>query len=353
MNIKVAVLIVTTLILTACGTVPQHKAETPSATTAPGAGGYLPGDGPGADIPVNLESIPDAVPKIEPLHRYANRPYIALGKTYRPMTVIGNYKERGIASWYGKKFNGERTSSGEIYDMYAMTAAHPTLPLPSYARVTNLANHKSVIVRVNDRGPFMNDRIIDLSYTAAYKLGIIGNGSAEVEVESINPNVYVKTIAASTVQSQPLENGAPAHAVAAANAPAVIADPVVTAPAAATTAVALPAPTPAPAPAPAPVPTSAPTPTPNTQPAAIASLGISDTAVYLQLGAFSSQAGAEAYMDKMRRKLGDTGSKQLKLTFQEGLVRVHIGPYANLSEARSSAESMEDKLGFKPMVNLP
>ncbi len=349
MSIKVAVLIVTTLMLTACGTVPHRKAETPS-TTAPGAGGYLPGDGPGADIPVNLESIPDAVPKVEPLHRYANRPYIALGKTYRPMTVVGNYKERGIASWYGKKFNGERTSSGEIYDMYAMTAAHPTLPLPSYARVTNLANHKSVIVRVNDRGPFMNDRIIDLSYTAAYKLGIIGDGSAEVEVESLDPNVIVKTIAASTVQSQPLESGAPARAVTTTKAPDVIAVPVAAAPATATTAtpVALAPTSPAPAPAPAPAPNTS-----NSPPAAIASLGISDTAVYLQLGAFSSQAGAEAYMDKMRSKLGDTGKKQLKLTTQEGLVRVHIGPYANLSEARSSAESMESKLGYKPMVNLP
>jgi rare lipoprotein A len=345
MSIKVAVLIVTTLMLAACGTVPPRKAEAPSPA-APSAGGYLPGDGPGENIPANLESIPDAVPKIEPLHRYANRPYIALGKTYRPMTVIGNYKERGIASWYGKKFNGERTSSGEIYDMYAMTAAHPTLPLPSYARVTNLANHKSVIVRVNDRGPFMNDRIIDLSYAAAYKLGIIGDGSAEVEVESLNPNVIVKTIATSTVQSQPLESGAPAPAVTTTNVPAVVAAPVAAAPAAATTAIPAALPSPAPSPAPAPK-------TPSTPPAAVASLETSDTAVYLQLGAFSSQGGAEAYLDKMRSKLGDTGKQQLKLTSKDGLVRVHIGPYASLSEARSNADSMESKIGFKPMVNLP
>lgn len=354
MSHKVAVLIVTSLMLAACGTVPHRKAETPAATTAPGGGGYLPGDGPGADIPVNLDSIPDAVPKNEPLHRYANRPYIALGKTYKPMTVAGNFKERGIASWYGKKFNGEKTSSGEIYDMYAMTAAHPTLPLPSYARVTNLANHKSVIVRVNDRGPFMNDRIIDLSYTAAYKLGIIGDGSAEVEVESINPNISVNTIATSTVQSLPLENSVPAP-----TAPVVIPDavtpttaaPAVT-PAAASAVITVPAATATATATTAAIPVVTPTNTPNTPPAK-ASLGISDSAVYLQLGAFSSQAGAEAYLDKMRSKLGDTGKKQLKLTTQEGLVRVHIGPYANLSEARSSAEGMEDKLGFKPMVNLP
>ena len=98
------------------------------------AGGYLPGDGPGTDTPTNLDTIPDAEPKSEPLHRYANRPYTALGKTYTPLTVVGNYRERGIASWYGKKFHGQRTSSGEVHDMYAMTAAHPTLPIPSYAR---------------------------------------------------------------------------------------------------------------------------------------------------------------------------------------------------------------------------
>jgi len=379
MSNKAAFIIIASMMLAACSTVPHQKAETPAAAPVPNAGGYLPGDGPGTDIPADLDSIPDAVPKVEPLHRYANRPYIALGKTYRPMTVVGNYKERGIASWYGKKFNGERTSSGEIYDMYAMTAAHPTLPLPSYARVTNLANHKSVIVRVNDRGPFMDDRIIDLSYTAAYKLGIIGDGSAEVEVESINPNVMVKTITASTVQSKPLENPAPAAAavpaagIATAEAAAVkpapvtpvaaaappLSAPTVAAPAATAVVAAPPAP-PANAVV-APVAVSAAPAKPDssntagTAPVVNASLGSSDTAVYLQLGAFSSQAGAEAYLDKMRRKLGDTGKKQLKLTTnnKDGLVRVHIGPYANQNEARSSAESMEDKLGFKPMVNLP
>lgn len=332
MNNKAVVLIVTTLLLAACGTVPQRKAATPGPATS--GGGYLPGDGPGTDIPVNLDAIPDAVPKVEPLHRYANRPYIALGKTYTPMTVVGNFRERGTASWYGKKFNGERTSSGEVYDMYAMTAAHPTLPLPSYARVTNLANHKSVIVRINDRGPFMKDRIIDLSYTAAYKLNLIGDGSAEVEVESIDPNVTVNSIAASTLQSQPLESSAPVNLdVAPAAAPAVAAAPVA---AAASSIPAIPAAAPA---------------TAGTRPGAD-SLASSDTAVYLQLGAFKTQEAAEAYLAKMRSKLGDNG-KQLKLSNKDGLVRVHIGPYTSQSEARSSADSMEAKLGFKPMVNLP
>ncbi len=333
MSKKAVVLIATTLLLAACGTVPQRKEVTPGSSAGPSGGGYLPGDGPGKNIPVNLDAIPDAVPKVEPLHRYANRPYIALGKTYTPMTVVGNFRERGLASWYGKKFNGERTSSGEIYDMYAMTAAHPTLPLPSYARVTNLANHKSVIVRINDRGPFMNDRIIDLSYTAAYKLGVIADGSAEVEVESIDPNVTVNAVAASTVQSQPLESSPPVNLVA---LPANAAASSV----AAVSAVSAVAATPE-------------NPTPATAaPVALSPLQSKDTAVYLQLGAFKTQEAAEAYLAKMRSELGDNG-KQLKLSNKDGLVRVHIGPYASQSEARSSADSMEAKLGFKPMVNLP
>jgi rare lipoprotein A len=335
MNNKAALLIATTLLLAACGTIPQHKGATTGTT---GAGGYLAGDGPGKDVPANLDAIPDAVPKVEPLNRYANRPYIALGKTYTPMTVVGNFREQGIASWYGKKFNGSRTSSGEIYDMYAMTAAHPTLPLPSYARVTNLANHKSVVVRINDRGPFMKDRIIDLSYTAAYKLGIIGDGSAEVEVDSIDPNVTVKSIPASTLQSQPLDshpiNLAPVPPAPAA-ASAVVAAPAAVPVAAASSVAAIPAPA------------SAATSSP-----AISPLASSDSEVYLQLGAFKTQDAAEAYLAKMRSELGDIG-KQLKLSTKDGLVRVHIGPYANQSEARSSADSMEGKLGFKPMVNLP
>ncbi len=332
---KAALLFATTLLLAACGTVPQRNAVTPGQA---GAGGYLPGDGPGKDVPANLDAIPDPVPKVEPLNRYANRPYIALGKTYTPMTVVGNFREQGIASWYGKKFNGSRTSSGEIYDMYAMTAAHPTLPLPSYARVTNLANHKSVIVRINDRGPFMKDRIIDLSYTAAYKLGIIGDGSAEVEVDSIDPNVTVNSIAASTLQSQPLDshpiNLAPV-APAPAAASAVVAAPAAVPVSAASSVAAIPAPA-----------------TAATTSPAISPLASSDTEVYLQLGAFKTQDAAEAYLAKMRSELGDIG-KQLKLSTKDGLVRVHIGPYANQSEARSSADSMEAKLGFKPMVNLP
>jgi rare lipoprotein A len=129
----------------------------------------------------------DAVPRIEPLHKYANRPYNALGRDYVPMTSLQPFRQRGMASWYGKRYHGQKTSSGEVYDMYAMTAAHPTLPIPSYARVTNLANGRSVVVRINDRGPFRGTRIIDVSYVAAHKLGFIQAGQAQVDVEAVVP----------------------------------------------------------------------------------------------------------------------------------------------------------------------
>ena len=111
----------------------------------------------------------------------------ALGKWYTPKTALEAYRERGIASWYGRRYHGQKTASGELYDMYGMTAAHPTLPIPSYVRVTNISNRRSVVVRVNDRGPFLSERLIDLSYTAAYKLDVLGGGSAWVEVETILP----------------------------------------------------------------------------------------------------------------------------------------------------------------------
>jgi rare lipoprotein A len=155
--------------------------------SAPRSGGYYKDDGPHERPPANLDRIVDAVPRSEPLHKWANRPYTALGKSYVPMTRLEPFRQRGVASWYGKRYHGQKTSSGEIYDMYAMTAAHPTLPIPSYVRVTNVANGRSVVVRVNDRGPFHSARIIDLSYVAAYKLGFIQAGQAQVEVEAIVP----------------------------------------------------------------------------------------------------------------------------------------------------------------------
>ena len=150
-------------------------------------GGYYLDDGPPDRPPADVDRIADAVPRLEPLHKYANRPYQALGRDYVPMTSLQPFRQRGMASWYGKRYHGQKTSSGEVYDMYAMTAAHPTLPIPSYARVTNVANGRSVVVRINDRGPFRSARIIDVSYVAAHKLGFIQAGQAQVEVEAILP----------------------------------------------------------------------------------------------------------------------------------------------------------------------
>ncbi|MEQ8800534.1 septal ring lytic transglycosylase RlpA family protein [Haliea sp.] len=136
---------------------------------------------------IRPEDVRDAVPRPDPILALGNlSPYTVLGETYHILPSLANYRERGIASWYGTKFNGQKTSNGEIYDLYAATAAHKTLPIPCYARVTNLENGRTVVVRVNDRGPFHSDRLIDLSYGAAVKLGFMEVGTAPVEVEVIN-----------------------------------------------------------------------------------------------------------------------------------------------------------------------
>ena len=143
----------------------------------------------GPEREIDTSHVPDAVPRHEARTMAGNKnPYTVLGKTYYLLEYESSYKERGRASWYGKKFHGRRTSNGEIYDMYAMTAAHKTLPIPSYVRVTNIQNGRSTVVRVNDRGPFHSDRIIDLSYAAAQRLGILNAGTGMVDVEIVLPD---------------------------------------------------------------------------------------------------------------------------------------------------------------------
>jgi rare lipoprotein A len=168
--------------VTGCSTAPKPVPVQPSVSRP---GGFYQDDGPPAQVPADIMSIPDAVPRIEPFHGGASRPYLALGRTYTPVTDDRPLVQRGRASWYGRQFHGGRTSTGEIYDMFAMTAAHPTMPLPSYAQVTNVRSGASVVVRVNDRGPFKDGRVIDLSYAAAVRLGIVGTGTGEVEVRRI------------------------------------------------------------------------------------------------------------------------------------------------------------------------
>ena len=175
--------------LTGCASGPSLKNESVSVPPKKGGGYYL-DDGPGDRPPENMDAIPDAIPKVEPFNVRANQPYIALDNKYTPMTSFYPYKEKGIASWYGKRYHGKKTSVGEFYDMYSMTGAHTTLPIPCYVRVTNTENGKSVIVRINDRGPFKKDRVIDLSFAAAYKLRLSDKGSGPVEVELIDPRQF-------------------------------------------------------------------------------------------------------------------------------------------------------------------
>ena len=286
------------LLLAACLLAGCASTREPSEAPAPEAappqerprgGAYYKDDGPGANPPANLAGIPDAQPKLEPLQRGPNRPYVVFGKAYEPMASLQPFRQRGVASWYGRRFHGQKTSSGEPYDMYAMTAAHPTLPIPSYARVTNLANGRSVVVRINDRGPFHSDRIIDLSYTAAYKLGYAGAGSAQVEVESILPG-----------ETQ----------LAAAPEP--------------------------PTEAPKAVPTVAP-PAPETG------------SVYLQLGAFSSRENAEDLRSRIARQLSWL-TDAIQVLSVGNLWRLHVGPYGSSEAARAAAARIESELKLKPLV---
>jgi rare lipoprotein A len=168
--------------LAACVSAPPPREPTPDTTPPPVV------TAPPVQTPPAPDSVGDAIPRVEPRSRGGNPPfYDVFGKRYYVLSSSSGYWERGVASWYGPGFHKVRTSTGEPYDMYAMTAAHKTLPLPAYARVTNLQNGRSVVVRVNDRGPFVGNRIIDLSYTAAAKLDMLRNGTAMVEVRTIDP----------------------------------------------------------------------------------------------------------------------------------------------------------------------
>lgn len=198
---KITAIVFIATLLTAC-------------STAPRKGGYYQDDGPHSSPLKDVATIANAIPRNEPPSKSGNSPYEVFGKTYQPLTSARNYNEKGVASWYGKKFHGKRTSSGEKYDMYAMTAAHKTLPLPSYVKVENLKNGKSVTVRVNDRGPFLHNRLIDLSYAAATKLGVVDTGTGLVQVSSIsrdNTLVTAEPLPPSqhSLQAEAIETGVP------------------------------------------------------------------------------------------------------------------------------------------------
>lgn len=309
-------------------------------------GAYYKDDGPGDNPPDNLADIPDAVPRLEPLHRFANRPYTVLGQAYVPASAVAPYREQGMASWYGRKFHGLNTSSGEAYDMYGMTAAHPTLPIPSYARVTNLANGRSVVVRINDRGPFHKNRVIDLSYTAAFKLGYADQGSTQVEVVSILGDELPLVAAAKPVP--PLPNR-PKPALVVAKAPAAEVPPP-------------PAPAPEPEPEPARAPAArgeealalamvgaSPAPSPAASGAPAPAAAAPSKGAFLQLGVFNSQANAEGFRNHVKDELSWLGSR-LEVLFENGRYRLHAGPYASVEEAQSTAARIAAALKLKPFL---
>lgn len=289
------------VLLNACSTTPSTVPiinpetivkPTPRIVPAKKGGGYYKDDGPGDEIPDNLDQIPDAEPKWEPLHKPALKPYSVLGKNYTPMTTLQPFKQRGIASWYGKKFHGQKTSNGEIYNMFAMTAAHTTLPLPSYVRVTHISSGRSIVVRVNDRGPFHAGRVIDLSYTAAHKLGLIGNGSGEVEVETIMPG---STYASTGVPSKPV-----------AMPPPVIpkeADPNIDK---------------------------------NFGPG-----------FYLQFGAFTNRDNADNLRNHLAREM-EWAPQPIRIASDEKFHRLQMGPFSTRSEAEEVAQRVLREFGNKP-----
>jgi len=271
------------------------------------SGGYYKNDGPHAVIPVDLDAIPDATPRVEPFHQASLRPYTVMGQRFVPQTTLKKQKQRGTGSWYGKQFHGNPTSIGEKYDMYAMTAAHPTLPLPSYARVTHVGNGRSIIVRVNDRGPFLHGRIMDLSYVAAHKLGYINAGSALIEVEPIThdeirqaswktPNIPVAL--PNPLPGLPDDVGIP-PILSLPSLPSVSTDQL--------------------------------------------------RGVFLQLGVFETLTNAAILFGRARTELSDF-SERLHLFNDGGRYRLQVGPFASAEEARAQAVYISAILGLESFV---
>jgi rare lipoprotein A len=299
-------------------------------------------DGPGANPPANLTQVPDAEPRIEPLRNGGpNKPYEVFGRTYVPLTGDVAFSERGLASWYGRKFHGRPTSSGEPYDMYAMTAAHKTMPLPSYARVRNPANGREVIVRVNDRGPFHDGRVIDLSYTAALRLGVL-NAVAPVVVERITQEA-IRTGAWRAPSDRALAAAPPAITpVAAPSAtPPPVSVPEVPAGAVATVAIAPPTATSDVAAA-----DPASPPIDDETPRAIAT---ASPGFWLQLGAFRERDGALDFQRKVEREL-DWLAPALAVFTDRDLHRLQAGPYRSRTDASGAADRLRTELQLVPMI---
>jgi rare lipoprotein A len=288
---------------------PRINPELPALPPAgSGRGGYYQDDGPGDNPPPGLLDLPDAEVKYEPyLKGGVNRTYSVFGQAYTPLINDEPFTQRGVASWYGVKFNGQRTSSGEPYDMYKMTAAHPTLPIPSYARVTSLESGKSVVVRINDRGPFHPDRIIDVSYTAALKLGLLTKGSHQVQVERLFPNDPAKLATArreatSRKQAEPGPAGIAAlvldDRVAVDSAPAVKAE--------------------------------------------------AKSGYYLQLGSYSRPGKAQEISAKLIQ--AGLAADSLQVTAAGAVNRLLRGPFETRAAAQQALHDLPAELGLKPII---
>ena len=329
--VMVLTVINVSVVLTGCASAPQRAAQSPDR------------DGPEASPPADLARVPDAEPRLESIRSGGpNKPYGVLGKSYVPITQDAPFTERGLASWYGRKFHGKRTASGEVYNMYAMTAAHPTLPIPSYARIRNPANGREVLVRINDRGPFHPDRIVDLSYTAALKLDVL-RGVAPVELQRItfddirtgawrrDGDAVVQVVARSVVE------------------------PVA----------AVPVPVPVPVLAPMPVPAPMPASEPPSQSAVVASIAPAPASVadapaarafttpargfWVQLGAFRARDGAEGFQQRVAAEM-DWLSPLLAVFADAAIFRLQAGPYPSRDEARGVAERVRDGLKLVPVI---
>ena len=304
-----------------------NGASTSVLRSSPTATNSTDHDGPEANPPPNLASVPDAEPKLEPIRVGGpNKPYEALGQAYVPITQDKPFTERGLASWYGRKFHGRRTASGEVYNMYAMTAAHPTLPIPSYARVRNPANGREVVVRINDRGPFHSTRIVDLSYTAALKLDVLrGVTPVELEritVEDIRTGAWRREgdavrVAAAAPTRLPVD-APPVLAIAASAAPAAVTELLTPAASSPPAAEAIPDATPA-------------------------------RGFWVQLGAFRVRDGAETFQTRVAAEM-DWLSPLLAVVSEASMFRLQAGPYPNRDQARSVAERVRDGLQLVPVI---
>ncbi|CAG0945972.1 Endolytic peptidoglycan transglycosylase RlpA [Gammaproteobacteria bacterium] len=281
-------------------------------------------DGPHAQPPADLASVPDAQPRVEAIRAGGpNKPYTVLGRSYTPIRDDRPFSERGLASWYGRKFHGRRTANGEVYNMYDMTAAHPTLPIPSYVRVRNPANQREVVVRINDRGPFHPGRVIDLSYTAAYKLGLL-RGVAPVELTRIT----FDDIRAGRWRRDTVDDAAPAaSATELAQLGETAAAP------ASSQAVAVPLDT-SPAADDAPVPIA--------EPRAAAGF-------WVQLGAFRQREGADGFQRRVVAEL-DWLAPLLAVFAEPTSYRLQAGPYASRDAAQEAAGRIRDALSLVPMI---